>query len=176
MVKSFKKKIQRLLNPSKKVQIRTIFKTTSLAMFATTKDPVPTLSKSNVVYQVSCPGCGKKYIGKTERTLHERSKEHAWNDVESPLRNHLPNCTHFNHLHGLLSMNDQLFDDDIGSESIDSSSLREFSIESVRQSIQVLDMDSNWNRLLFKESLAIERNNPDLNRGLKASRQLQLFR
>ena len=73
-------------------------------------------------------------------------------------------------------MNDQLFDDDIGSESIDSSSLREFSIESVRQSIQVLEMDSNWNRLLFKESLAIERNNPDLNSGLKASRQLQLFR
>ena len=73
-------------------------------------------------------------------------------------------------------MNDQLFDDDIGSESIDSSSLREFSIESVRRSIQVLEMDSNWNRLLFKESLAIERNNPDLNRDLKASRQLQLFR
>ena len=74
-------------------------------------------------------------------------------------------------------MNNQLFENDIDSETIDDpSSLREFSIESVRQSVKVLDADSNWNRLLFKESLAIERNDPALNRGLKASRQLQLFR
>ena len=73
-------------------------------------------------------------------------------------------------------MSNQLFENDVTSEPADESSLREFSIESVRQSVKILDSDSNWNRLLYKESLAIERNNPSLNRGLKASRQLQLFR
>ena len=112
---------------------------------ASTKDHVAMLSKSNVVYQVSCPGCGKTYIGKTKRTCHERSREHAWSDKESPLRNHLPICAHFQHLHGMLSMNNQLLENDIDSETIDdSSSLREFSIESVRQSVKVLDVDSNW--------------------------------
>ena len=42
-------------------------------------------------------------------------------------------------------MNNQLFENDIDSETIDDpSSLREFSIESVRQSVKVLDADSNW--------------------------------
>ena len=40
------------------------------------KDKMNKLSKSNVVYQSSCPGCESSYIGKTERTLLERTKEH----------------------------------------------------------------------------------------------------
>ena len=39
------------------------------------KDKLNKLSKSNVVYQYSCPGCESSYIGKTERTLFERAKE-----------------------------------------------------------------------------------------------------
>ena len=33
------------------------------------------LSKSNVVYESSCPGCESSYIGKTKWTLFERVKE-----------------------------------------------------------------------------------------------------
>ena len=35
------------------------------------------LSKSNVVYQFLCPGCESSYIGKSERTLFERTKYHV---------------------------------------------------------------------------------------------------
>ena len=122
---------------------------------------------------MKCPGCGDKYIGKTERTLFERTKEHAWTDIESPLRNHLIECEHFLHMFGMLSMNSHLFDDDI---SDNESFLRDFSIASVRQNVKILEIDNNWNRLLYKESLFIERVNPALNSGLKASRMLQLFK
>ena len=173
LAKMFKQKISRLLNPNKKVNIKTRFKTTHLSMFAPTKDKVPMLNKSNVVYEMKCPGCGDKYIGKTERTLFERTKEHAWTDIESPLRNHLIECEHFLHMFGMLSMNRHLFDDDI---SDNESFLRDFSIASVRQNVKILEIDNNWNRLLYKESLFIERVNPALNSGLKASRMLQLFK
>ena len=74
---------------------------------------------------------------------------------------------------GMLSMNSHLFDDDI---SDNESFLRDFSIASVRQNVKILEIDNNWNRLLYKESLFIERVNPALNSGLKASRMLQLFK
>ena len=35
---------------------------------------------SFIVDDFSCPGCGTNYIGKTERTLYERTVEHAWTD------------------------------------------------------------------------------------------------
>ena len=41
------------------------------------KDKLNLLSRSNVVYQFSCPGCASSYIGKTDRTLFERTKEHV---------------------------------------------------------------------------------------------------
>ena len=51
-----------------------------------------------------------------------------------------------------------------------------FARHALENGIKILDSDSNWNRLLYKEALCIERNDPSLNRGLKASRQLKLFR
>ena len=146
--------MKRFLNPSKKVNSKTLFKTTHLSVFTSTKDKVPPLSKSHADYEVKCPGCGIQYIGKTDRTLHERTREHAWSDVESPLRNHLSTCEHFLHTYGLLSMPDYNTSDDISGHDI--TSLRKFSIELVRQNSRILHTDRNWNRLLYKESLSIE--------------------
>ena len=120
LVKQFKKKMKRFLNPSKKVNIKTLFKTTHFSFFTSTKDKVPPLSKSRAVYEVKCPGCGIQYIGKTDRTLHERTRERAWSDVESPLRNHLSTCEHFFHTYGLLSMPDYNTSDDISGHDITS--------------------------------------------------------
>ena len=53
---------------------------------------------------------------------------------------------------------------------------RNFSIHSLQERIKILDTDRNWNELLYKEALNIERKDPSLNKGLKASRQLKLFR
>ena len=170
LIKSFQKKIVRLLNTEKKIKIKTFFKTTQLKDFASSKDKVQLLSKSNVVYEVCCPGCGENYIGKTERTMRERSVEHAWSDPESPMRNHLKSCPHFNHMYGLLT----IFDETPVAE--EPKNRRNFTIQSLQEQIKILDYDRNWNQLLYKEALNIERKNPSLNKGLKASRQLKLFR
>ena len=167
---SFRKKIVRLLNTKKKIKIKTFFKTTQLKDFASSKDKVPFLSKSYVVYESCCPGCGENYIGKTERTIRERSIEHAWYDKESAMRNHLQSCTHFNHMYGILTMFDENPDDE---EMVQR---RNFTIQSLQETIKILDNDRNWNQLLYKEALNIERKDPSLNKGLKASRQLKLFR
>ena len=53
---------------------------------------------------------------------------------------------------------------------------RNFTIQSLQETIKILDNDRNWNQLLYKEALNIERKDPSLNKGLKASRQLKLFR
>ena len=53
---------------------------------------------------------------------------------------------------------------------------RNFTIQALQEHIKVLDSDRNWNQLLYKEALNIERKDPTLNKGLKASRQLRLFK
>ena len=174
LVKQFKKKMKRLLNPDENINIKTYFKTTHLSVFTSAKDKIPKLSKSHVVYEIKCPGCGDQYIGKTDRTLFERTQEHAWIDRESPLRNHFYNCEHFQHVHQMLTINSNIFEDQIP-DNIEPS-IREFSIQSVRENTKILESDNNWNRLLYKEALCIERNNPTLNTGVAASRKLQLFK
>ena len=170
LIKSLRKKMVTLLNTKKKIKIKTFFKTTQLRDFASSKDKTPLLSKSNVVYEVCCPACGENYVGKTERTVRERSIEHAWSDAESPMRNHLRSCNHFNHMYDIMSM----FEDIPDEEQL--AHRRNFTIQALQEEFKILDNDRNWNQLLYKESLNIERKDPSLNRGLKASRQLHLFR
>ena len=175
LIKSFRKKIKKFLDPKKKVNIKIFTKTTQIRNFTSTKDKIPVLSKSNVVYKIECPGCGADYIGKTDRTINERTKEHATTDKESPMRSHLQSCTHFQHMHEILTISDNLFDDNIIENEI-KPSFHKFATESIQSGVKILDNDSNWNQLLYKEALWIERNRPTLNTGLKASRQLKLFR
>ena len=108
------------------------------------------LSKSNVVYEVCCPACGENYVGKTERTVRERSIEHAWSDAESPMRNHLRSCNHFNHMYDIMSM----FEDIPDEEQL--AHRRNFTIQALQEEFKILDNDRNWNQLLYKESLNIE--------------------
>ena len=54
------------------------------------KEPVPSLLKSGVVYQLECPSCKAGYVGETLRHLTHRFREHRIN--EGPLRRHLKNC------------------------------------------------------------------------------------
>ena len=67
--------------------------------------------KSIIFYDVSYPGCGENYIGKTERILDQRTTEHASTDKKSLMRNHLHHCQHFLNLHGMISRSDHLFTD-----------------------------------------------------------------
>ena len=171
MVKSCIRKIKRNILRDKKVKFKILFDTTKLNFFCNSKDVVPYLNKSFVVYQFKYPGCGCSYIGKTERTLFVRSEEHAYYDKQSAVYNHLDTCEHLKHMIDLLSLN---VNDDF-STPLTKDDIRSRRTTIVRDNLTIIDRANNWSILLTKEALSIKDNNPHLNKGLMASRDLQLF-
>ena len=167
-----------MLIAGKKVDFKIRFQTTPLSAFTGVKDHTPFLNRSNVVYEVACPGCGCTYIGKTDRTLFERTSEHAWTDQKSTVRQHIHECEQFTHIFEMLRIDDNIFEEiDLNTEEEDDNERkRNFFKESIRQNTRIIDQDSNWNVLLHKEALHISRSDPPLNKGLKASREPVLFR
>ena len=129
-------------------QVKTRVSTTKLNFYTNTKDKVP---KQNIIYEFTCPKCSRSYIGKTDRTLLERVKEHAYKDKESAVYKHLDSC--FDKLFLTSKTNTQLIELN-----------------------KVIDSSKNWNVLAYEEALHIKRRKSIyLNNGLKASRELQLF-
>ena len=137
--------------------------TSQVGYFCNTKDRVPLLNQSYVVYKFVCPGCKASYIGKTERTLHERTVEHGWTDENSAVRRHIDACDGVEHIQHQLTM------------GVDDPDVRQLHVNLVRQNVYVIDRANNWNVLLFKEAFRIKQLNPTLNYGLKASKDLELF-
>ena len=72
LLKKCFKKLGRSTN--QKVNFVCRYSVTKISFFTNMKEKLNKLSKSNVVYQFSCPGCESSYIGKTERTLFKRTK------------------------------------------------------------------------------------------------------
>ena len=126
------------------------FSITKISFFTNMKGKLNKLSKSNVVYQFSCPGCESSYIGKTDRTLFERTKEHV---TRANVKNQF-------------SINN-LIPNDVNTH--------EFRLNLVLQNTRITDESNNWNVLLFKEAYHIKGKCPVLNNGVKASREMQLF-
>lgn len=56
-------------------------------LYSRLKDPIPTLLKSNVVYEIECKDCDKKYIGQTSQWLKSRITLH-----KSDTRKHHERC------------------------------------------------------------------------------------
>lgn len=53
-----------------KVQFAIIYETKKfIRFFVSSKDQVLDITRSNVVYEISCPECNQKFIGKRERCL-----------------------------------------------------------------------------------------------------------
>ena len=75
LIKSTVKKLRR--NFKENVTIITRFNDTKISMFCSNKDKLKFEQKSNLIYEFTCPGCQKKYIGKTDRCLSIRLNEHA---------------------------------------------------------------------------------------------------
>ena len=103
------------------------------------------LSKSNVVYQFSWPDYESSNIGKTERTLFEKTKEHVTR-VDSDIKGHLDNCSNVEHLFSIHN----LILNDINTH--------EFRLNLVRHSTRLIDQSNNWNILSFKEAYHIREN------------------
>ena len=131
--------------------------------FTNTKDRTPLLSNSGFIYKFHCPGCSEQYVGKSNRTFHTRTLEHAWDQKESSIYIHLKTCTQYQHIIGLFS---------IGNDDVN---LRELQINLVRDNTTIIDKTNDWKLLDFLEPFYIKEHNPSLNIGLKACKPLHLF-
>ena len=100
------------------------------------KDKLKNLSKSNVGYQFSCPGCEFPYIGKTERTLFKRTKEHVTR-ADSAIKGHLDNFSNVEHLFSIINL------------ILNNVNTHEFKLNLVCQNARIIDQSNNWDVLLF---------------------------
>ena len=163
VVSRCKKRLFKLFKKEVKVKFRIHLKTTTLSFFSSNKDRTPSLSNSNLVYKFSCPGCKKSYIGKTESTLFNRTKEHAWDDSKSAIHRHFNECSSWQDIVGFFQTDGYEIDKKL------------FQINSVRQNTVILRVVDNWLNLAFLESLAIKDLSPELNKGIKSCKDLSLF-
>ena len=145
LVKKLKRKLRRcLIDPN--VDIRIKQKTTKLCFFTSNKDKTPRpLSRSNVVYEFTCPGCNSSYIGKTNRTLLVRTQEHALTDKESAIYKHLHSCDQIKHIQVLYSLPDVFVNEN---NPLSIAMNKEFLTQTVRGNTNIIDSDDNWNLLL----------------------------
>ena len=54
-----------------------IYDTKKISFYCNVKDKVPYEQRNNIIYRITCPGCGGKYIGKTERYHISCMNEHG---------------------------------------------------------------------------------------------------
>ena len=90
------KKYFKKLGCSTNQKVNFVCRYSAISFFTNMKDKLNKLSKSNVFYQFSCPGCESSYIEKTEQTLFERTKEHVTR-ADSAIKGHLDNCLNVEH-------------------------------------------------------------------------------
>ena len=171
LVKKLLKKIQRnLTQPVKFV----IYDTKKISYFLPKKDKIPNPSRSNIVYEFTCPGCNSSYVGKTERNLATRLSEHS-DPQKSSISKHLSECEHANYILNLNHIFDNLNDiNDSDTNKPDTPLSFHNLIQANTQTLHILKHTNN-NLLLFLEALYIKYRKPVLNIGLRASKELVVF-
>ena len=133
-------------------RLKTQYDVNKIEFYWNTKDKIAVFSIWFVVYDFSCIGCATNYIGKTERTLYERTVEHVWTDNNSAVYKHLDNCTGAQHLFDIVSLHSSLFLSSAPIQNSDKFDLRTC-INLVQDNTEIIDKHKNWNILLFKEVL-----------------------
>jgi hypothetical protein len=169
LVKSCIKKIQRCLTVP--VNVIVIYDNKKFSYFLSNKDKIPNLSKSSVVYEVTCPGCSATYIGKTERRLQTRLAEHT-NPTKSAIGQHFHNCEHVQYIVNLHFAFDKLNNPTDADNNV-STFISNLIIDNSRILHTIYSRTPNF--LLLLEALYIKYHSPSLNTGLKASKELKLF-
>ena len=144
-----------------------MYQTKKISYFLSKKDKVPDLQRSNLIYEFTCPGCNEFYIGKTERNLNTRLKEHL-DPAKSAISKHLTDCDNANYLININNLYHNVFDSD--SQTGDSPHHSFTNITQNNTRILLSLKFSNSNLLLFLEALHIKLKKPELNSGLKASK------
>ena len=102
LVKSFIKKLYKCLKKDTNNKFIVCYKNTKLSFYTNTKDKTLSLAQLSLVYKFTCPGCRSSYMGKTERTLVERTEERAYSSKkkndQSVIFEHLSSCSHYDHI------------------------------------------------------------------------------
>ena len=109
------------------------------------------------------PWVREKLYRKTQTTLFNRTKQHGWEQKDSAILGHFNECANWEHIVNIFECTG------------DRVETKEFQINAVRQNIKIIGRSDNWLKLLFMESLYIKERKPELNSGLKASKELALF-
>ena len=94
---------------TRSIRFKTRYDVNKIEFYCNNKDKAAVFCNSFVVYDFFCLGCGASYIGKTGRTLYERTLEHAWTDNNSAVYRHLNDCTSVQHLFDIASFHSPLF-------------------------------------------------------------------
>ena len=77
-----------------KLDIILVFKPLKTGSYFSLKSKVPDYLKAGVIYKYTCPmNTDTNYIGKTSRQLCRRIKEHFTPEKNSPVFNHILNCS-----------------------------------------------------------------------------------
>ena len=152
LVKGLCRKLRRYLKKNTRVIVR--YKCKYLSFLCSTKDPIPSSQRSNIIYEIQCPGCGEKYVGKTDRCLSTRMNEHG-SRIDQPMYRHLTSCVDFIDY-------TQMFDilQPEWSTSFDSHKLN-----AVLQNHSILDYNPSklkWDQLSFLEAFYIKKCKPKL--------------
>lgn len=161
IIKRTKKKLYRTLK--KEVKINVFFQSTKISFFTSNKDKIPLLSNSGIVYEYTCPGCSERYIGKTESTLYNRTKQHAWMQKDSAVYKHFNSCEGWAHIKGIMQLDAEMVNQ------------KELQTNTVQTNTKIIGRADNWQTLAFKESLKIKDKKPSMNCGVRACKDLCLF-
>ena len=135
-----------------------------LQIFCNTKDSIAQIfveQKSNVIYSITCPGCFQKYVGKTDRNLINRLDGHG-TKVDQPMYQYLNNCEHIM----LFTPPDAATDITIVSKELHLHT-------AMINNVEILDKNDKWSQLQFLEAYYIKKLAPEINFGLKSSKELQ---
>ena len=140
------------------VKFITIYDTKKLSYFVANKDKLPPLSRSNIVYEVACPGCGKTYIGMTQKCLSVRLKEHATRLSSSAVGEHFSVCEHAQYLASLQNQFTLLKDLPLPSENLSPIEILVLNNYKILHSTK----SNNYNILAFLDALLFKHNKPFL--------------
>ena len=164
-------KIRRNLN--KPVKFIVTYQTKKVSYFLSNKGKIQDVSRNNVICEITCPGCNRRYIGKTERCLDKRLLEHSSDFQNSTVAQHFSNCDQVNYLTNLSDLFDNL--NDMPPPPLTNTSLTYKNLITDNFRILHCCKNKNPNIILPLEALFIRFNRPELNNGLKASKELTLL-
>ncbi|CAF4078830.1 unnamed protein product, partial [Rotaria sp. Silwood2] len=151
----------------------------SISKYFPTKDPIPKLLRSNIVYKLDCSNCESSYIGKTIRQTYRRLQEHGANFVKekenkSQSLDKIDNSNNLRRSDRNKGKIVQYFPK-IQNESIDfqqnnltHSAVKQHEINNNHkidwENFNIIAKDNKHYRLLVKESLLICKSEPTLNK------------